>query len=228
MIRTLLLASLFAASLPSWGAGYELLYKEEEPGVEPYISRIQVTDRYLRIDDLSDDSGYIVYDDEVGKIYSVSHFDKSILVITSAAVESPVLSKKLLTTDRALEDAPRIGGKTVHDYRVELKDESIQEMCTHIQYVPGMLKAAGEMLHAYQSAMVANQVKTLQQTPVEYQTPCMLSDQVYFDGNVYSKGLPIMEWRSNGRKRILQSFDASEIKAEQFVLPEAYRRFSLD
>lgn len=223
-----LLYSILLLPLTVSAAGYELMYKEEEPGIEPYISRIVIDDRYLRIDDLSDDSGYILYDDEIGKIYSVSHYDKSILVISSAATAEPEMSDKLVTSDKLLDQAPKVAGKPVHDYRVELKDESFQEMCTNIQYAAGLMQEAGEMMHAYQTAMVANQVSSLQQTPVEFQTPCMISDQIYFDGSIYSKGLPLMEWRSNGKKRLLQSFKRKAPEEGVFTFPEGYRQFSIN
>jgi len=56
----------------------------------------------------------------------------------------------------------------------------------------------------------------------------MLSDQVYFDGSVYEKGLPIMEWRSNGKKKLLQSFDETQADESKFVIPEDYKRLSLN
>jgi len=222
--------SILAALLPSLATatGYELIFKEEEPGIEPYISRTMITERYLRIDDLSDDSGYVLYDDDTSTVYSISHHNESILVIERDGFDRPALSDKLKTSDKALTDAPRIAGKQVNDYRVELEDENLQEMCTHIQYVPGLLTEAGRMLHEYQITMAGNHVNSLENVPPEFRTPCMLSDQVYFDGAVYAKGLPIMEWRSNGRKKLLEDFSEKQHDAAMFELPEGYRRFSLN
>ena len=57
----------------------ELIYKEIEENTEPYTVRYQVTRDHIRIDDESDSSGYIVFDIKGNTIYSVSHYDKSIL-----------------------------------------------------------------------------------------------------------------------------------------------------
>jgi hypothetical protein len=227
-IFTLLTTLTLAFSTSVQAAQYELIYKEEEQGIEPYLSRTAVTQRYLRIDDLSDDSGYVLYDDATKKVYSVSHFDRSILVIEREPFTTPAMSENLVTTDVALKDAPKIADKQVHDYRVELKAETIEEMCTHIQYVPGLLAAAGELMHQYHLTMAGSHVGSLEQVPPEYQTPCMLSDQVYFDGKVYAAGLPVMEWRSNGKKKYLQNFQDKSFEAALFELPADYRRINLN
>ena len=221
------IAFMFLLQSPAAIADIELIYKEEEPGVDAYLSKFSINDRYIRIDDLSDDSGFVIYDDHQRTVFSVSHYDRSVLVIKQDDFEVPEMSTKLVTSDKPLEGAPRIAGKVVNDYRVELKSDNIEEMCTHIQYVPGLLEETGDLLHAYTRTLAGNHAKTLDQVPAEYQTPCMLSDQVYFDGEIYSKGLPVMEWRSNGRKRYLQNYREVKLEDKLFELPADYRRISL-
>lgn len=224
-MRRALLTLILLMPMTSHAESYELLYEEQEPGVEPYTSRILVTDRYLRIDDLSDDSGFILYDDELETVYSVSHHNRSTLVIRSGNYERPDLKDSVVISDSELEDAPSISGRTVRDHTVRQIDND--ELCTRVQYVPGLLEEVGEMMHAYQTSLVANQVRTLEGTPPEYRTPCMVSDQVYFDGAIYRKGIPVSESRHNGRKRLLRSYRKSEVDAGMFELPE-YGQFSLD
>ena len=43
-------------------AAYELIHDEQEVGTDVYRLRTTITNRYLRMDDLSDERGYIVYD----------------------------------------------------------------------------------------------------------------------------------------------------------------------
>jgi len=116
-MHRLLILLISALPMLAQATAYELVYKEEEPGIEAYISRTVVTDRYLRIDDLSDESGYILYDDKDKTVYSVSHLNSTILVIKRQAFESPAISTSLVTTDEPLKDAPKIAGKTVNDFR---------------------------------------------------------------------------------------------------------------
>ena len=209
-------------------AGYELIYKEEENGVEPYLTRLSANDRFMRIDDLGDDSGYVLFDNDDKTVYSVNHDNRTILEITRADFEKPTISKYIVETDEAIKDAPQIGGKQVYDYRVEFDADTLQETCTHIQYVPGLLQPVGMLMNEYQRTMAGSHVRTLDQVPAEFQTPCMLSDQVYFDGAMFAKGIPIMEWHSNGRKKFLQTWKQSEPDKALFDLPEEYRRIRLN
>ncbi len=220
------LSSAVAPSSVLAAQGFELIYKEQEEGVDPYLTRMTVSEYHLRIDDLTDASGYIVFDAKARKIYSVSHQDRAILVISENSFKRPVISDKLVTQDKTLDDAPEVAGKKVHDYRVELSTNDGKQLCTSIQYVPGLLPEVGNMLHAYQQLVSGNAVKTLSNTPVEMQTPCILSDQVYNQGEYYTRGLPILEWHSNGRQRYLESYKPVQIDARLFELPKHYRQLN--
>lgn len=210
--------------------GYELFFKEEEPGIDPYLTRMSVTDKYLRIDDLSESeqSGYMLFDVDAQIIYSVGHANQSVLVIKPYTFEVPKISDKLIVEDVLLKDAPKISGKAVRSYRVELRDKHMSELCTSVQYVPGLLPEIGKVLQHWQRVVSGNQVKTLDHTPLEFQTPCMLSDQVYNTGDYYAKGLVIQEWHSNNKSRLLQDYSRKTFDERFFTVPEDYRQFSLD
>jgi hypothetical protein len=56
---------------------YQLSYIEREPGVDDYEVTMLVSDRYIRIDEQDEASGYIVYDDRDKVIYSVSRSNRT-------------------------------------------------------------------------------------------------------------------------------------------------------
>jgi hypothetical protein len=62
----------------------------------------------------------------------------------------------------------------------------------------------------------------------EFQGACFYADQVYNTGTYYEKGLPIQEWHSNDRSRILTTYDKISIDPAKFKYPESYRQFSVD
>lgn len=206
---------------------YELLYDEHEPGTDTYIVRFTVTDRYIRIDDLNDDSGFILYDDVKKTVYSVSHFDKSILVIPAFKYEKPELKNKIEEAYEAFVDAPQVSGKTVYNYRVSSITDS-SGVCIDIQLVPGLLPDVTKILNSYRKIVVGQQAKTLTNTPEEYQTTCFLYDQIFNDGKYYEKGLPIQERYSNGKTRILTSYKQVEVNLKMFETVEGYREYSLE
>ncbi|MCK5661997.1 MAG: hypothetical protein KAI17_00855, partial [Thiotrichaceae bacterium] len=60
---------------------YQLQYIEREQGIDDYETIMYVSDRYIRIEDPAEDSGFILYDDKNKIIYSVNHLNESVLVI---------------------------------------------------------------------------------------------------------------------------------------------------
>ncbi len=205
----------------------KLVYEEFEQGTEPYIVTYTVSSKHVRIDDESDDSGYIIYDIDKNKIYSVSHYDQSILVIAEFPDKKFKPDFDIDIEYEALEDAPTISGKQVYNYRVKATTSVTSETCMDIQLVPGLLPTVAKTLQGFQKIVSGQHVSNLENTPAEFTTPCYLLDQVYNKGEYYSKGLPIQEWHSNDRKRQLLNFEDVDIDASIFTIPAEYRQYSL-
>lgn len=205
----------------------KLVYQEQEEGVDPYLVTFTVSSDYLRIDDDSDNSGYIVFDINKNKIYSVSHFDKSILVIPQYPEIKHDPDFDLNIEYQIIESAPTISGKQVYNYRVKAIVGDKSDTCMDIQLVPGLLPKVSKSLQSFQKVISGQQVNSLEKTPAEFQTPCYLVDQIYNKGDYYAKGLPIQEWHSNDKKRQLMNFEETEAGAEIFELPQEYRQYSL-
>jgi len=205
---------------------YELIYDEQEPGTDVYKVKFVVSDKYIRIDDIDDgeSSGYIIYDHNKRIIYSVSHFDKSILVIPYYEFKKPDMKDKVKVNYKALIDAPKVSGKTVYNYIAYAGSEK----CMDIQLVSGLLPHVAKILKAYQANIAGQQAKVLKTTPAEYQTACFLYDQVYNNGEYYEKGLPIQEWHSNGKRRVLISYKEIKVDSKIYNLPGDYKEYSLD
>jgi hypothetical protein len=205
----------------------KLIYQEYEQGVDPYQVTYTIGSEHLRIDDASDQSGFIVFDNKERKIFSVSHFDKSILVIAGNDTVEPKSELKVDIEYKPIEGAPNISGRPVYNYRVKAGTDTNGETCMDIQLVPGLLPQAAALLQSYQRSIAAQQVANVGKTPEELRTPCYLVDQVYNTGEYYNKGLPIQEWHSNGRVRQLLNFEETEVDTSIFNVPADYRQFSL-
>jgi len=59
-----------------------LNFQEQEAGVEPYPLRVLVNKHFLRFDDGYDASDFMLMERDTQTIYSVSHEDQSILIIS--------------------------------------------------------------------------------------------------------------------------------------------------
>lgn len=230
----LCLATMAAAATAETGdaitSATRLVYQELEDGVDAFENRYLFTQRYLRIDDPEDASGYILFDVDEGKIFSVSHFDRTILVIPEYPLkEVPGTFHDGIDFEK-LPEAPPIDGRPVYTYRASAAAPGDAEMqvCADIQLVPGLLPAAAGMLRRYMQVMSSQQQMNLEKTPADMRTPCMLQDQVFNEGAYYDRGLPIQEWHSNGKRRLLRDFGRVDVDASLFALPPDYRRFSIE
>ncbi|MBT8120201.1 MAG: hypothetical protein KJN89_10835 [Gammaproteobacteria bacterium] len=209
---------------------YQLSYIEREPGTDEYEVTMLVSDRYIRIDEAGEESGYIIYDDKDKVIYSVAHHDKSILVIKEKAFSEDDSPVKAQVEYLELADAPNVSGKAIYNYRVFVKKDkrTEEETCTEIQLVEGLLPEVRGILQNYQKVVSGQQVNMVDNKISEFQDACFYADQVYNNGAYYEKGLPIQEWHSNDRSRILITYDKISIDPAKFKYPESYRQFSID
>lgn len=223
LLQTSVTVTAFAAE-----NAVKLFYQEFEQGTDPYMVTYTITDSHIRIDDESDDSGYIIYNIGENTIYSISHFDQSILVIPEYPHKQFNPDFEIEIEYHMLEDAPTISGKNVYNYRVKAATSVTSETCTDIQLVPGLLPAVAKTLQGFQKIVSGQHVSNLETTPGEFRTPCYLVDQIYNTGEYYSKGLPIQEWHSNDRKRQLLNYEDVEVGNSLFTIPAEYRQYSLE
>jgi hypothetical protein len=208
---------------------YQLSYIEREPGTDDYEVTMLVSDRYIRIDEVDEESGYIIYDDKEKVIYSVSHQDKSTLVINEQPFSEDDSPVKAVVEYLELSDAPSVSGKAIYNYRVYVKNakDNEEETCSEIQLVEGLLPEVSKLLQNYQKVVSGQQVKMVDNKISEFQGSCFYADQVYNTGAYYEKGLPIQEWHSNERFRILTTYDKISIDPAKFQYPQSYRQFSI-
>ena len=108
LLIILLFSNSFKASAETGVDAYELIYDEQETGTDPYQVKFTVTNRYLRIDQLGDQSGYVIYDDKKRVVYSVAHHDESVLVIPKYGYQKPDLTKVVDIAYTIIPDAPKI------------------------------------------------------------------------------------------------------------------------
>lgn len=205
-----------------------LTYIEREPGIDDYEVTMLVSDRYLRLDEVDEDSGFIIYDDEEKTIHSVSHHDQSVLVIKEHAFtkdDSPVPYE---IEYLQLADAPDVSGQKIFNYRVFTGKGDAEETCNEIQLVENLLPKVTALLANYQMVVSGQQVKMTDNKINDMQNACYFVDQIYNTGAYYKKGLPIQEWHSNERSRILISYKERPLDPVKFNLPEKYRRYSMD
>ena len=211
---------------------YKLSYIEREPGTDEYEVTMLISSRYIRVDEDGENSGFIVYDDKDKVIYSVSHHDQSVLVIKQHVFSIENLPVKPKIEYLPLADAPMVSGKAVFNYRVYVNennsDGESEETCIEVQLVEDLLPEVRTILQNYQKVVSGQQVKMVDNKITDTQTACYYIDQIYNTGAYFEKGLPVQEWHSNERSKILTGYSKVSVDSDKFKIPEEYRQFSID
>lgn len=198
-----------------------LVYQVNEEGVDPYISRILVTDNFVRLDEGASSDGYTLFDRKKGVIYNISLTDQSVLEIAPALQEIPEHKGLILTQrDEVDAQAPKVAG--VQPHNVELLANG--ETCTQLVALPGLMPEAVKALMAFKAVLARVQAAGAASRPMDLQGPCDLAVNVHGATRVYEHGLPLME-RDAGRTQHLADFsDAHAVDEKLFTIPEGFNR----
>ena len=201
-----------------------LSYEEREAGTDSYIVRVLVSPGFVRFDDGYTASDFALLDRQSKTVFSVSHEDRSILVIEyqPGSVEPPPdleLAKTLAPDDAA----PAIAGKQP----VHISYLANGNLCFQTVTVPAVMGDAVAGMTEYAEVLARRQLNNMESVPVNMQTPCFLSRYVTAAARQYRDGLPVQEWDDTGYFRTLTDFSKNEtVPAALFDLPGAYERFS--
>jgi len=203
-----------------------LLYEEEEPGTGQYPVRILVSVDYVRFDDNYDASDFLLLDRRTHTLFSVSHEERSILVIEGKPGGTSLPSNIDLAEERSEDvDAPTIGGNSPVHVRFKANDD----LCYEAVVVPGLMARATEALTGYAELLGLRQLDSLESVPEAMQTPCFLSRYVYRPARQYREGLPVREWDAEGYLRTLMDFgEKRSVSPGLFVLPDGYEQFQIN
>ena len=202
-----------------------LEFEEVEADAEPFMTRMTVSDRFIRIDESAQADGFVLYDRIKKRIFSVVHGNQSILVVDPVRpLEAPPTDleiKSVLVND---DQVPSIGGIKPDYYQIFANDQ----LCYHLVAVDGFLPDVSTALQSYQMVLAAQQQASLINTPEELQTPCFLANFIYAPAEYGSKGFPVQQWDVSGYHRSLAGIEENvSVDGSIFDLPADYAYFSI-
>jgi len=192
-----------------------LAYEEQEAGIDLYPVRVLVSPDFLR---------FALLDRREKIIFSVSHDDRSIMVIENQPNDAVLPADITLTVTRTPDkQAPAIAGKQPE----HLQYLANGEVCYQSVTVPGLQQAAVDGMAEYAEVLGNRQLNNMQSVPLNMQTPCFLSRYAYAPARHLHHGLPVQEWDDSGYSRSLVGFSDNEmLPLTLFELPDGYDRFS--
>ena len=202
-----------------------LLFQETEPGVEPYATRVLVNEQFVRMDDGRDGSDYVLLDRQMQTVYSVSHANRSVLVVHSKPVTGePPLPLTMDARRSELPDAPEIEGKRPVQYALLVNDQA----CSQVMAVPGLLEHGAQGLREFRRALAGQHAENLPKTPVAMLDPCFVAYHVYAPVRHLQYGFPIQQWDREGSGRALVNYQREfEADPQLFSVPDQYQRMGV-
>jgi hypothetical protein len=195
-------------------------FEESEPGIDPYPVRFIVTPDYMRSDDGLDDGDFLLFDRHQRRIYSVARDTRTVLAIDGKG-ESPKAPQTLAwhVRERADTGAPAIAGISP----VELALEAGGEVCHTALVAPGFLDPVRVALQEFSQSLAVQQLRTLDHTPSDLQTPCFLSRYLYASDFHVARGMPLADWNAAGKRREMTRYRTDmSVDEKLFVVPDDF------
>jgi hypothetical protein len=199
----------------------EVFFQESEPGVEPYVSRYLLSDRYLRLDDGTDNGDFILFDLEQKVIHSFQHGERTHIKISPAQPEAVDFQLDFDIEQRTLTEAPKINGESAVEYRLLANGE----LCKKVVSVQNLMPEFVAALKGYEK-LLANQASlTLSQVPEEYRTGCYMANNYLHSEDYLQGGFPLSIEDDRGRSRKLLDFSRTSKPGQLFALPQGYQLY---
>lgn len=202
-----------------------LTYMDREQGGEPFMTRVLVGERFLRIDFGDDNGDFVLFDRESLAIQNVVHDSRTVLDIPRYPINiaAPIpLSYDVLS--QPASDAPTIAGQTVDAWRFTVNGQ----VCATGMSVAGVAADAVAALRDYQLTLAGQQAQTLGQLPAEMMEPCGLAIHVFRPTMALEAGLTLQASDAEGRQRMLVDIDTTKrIERALFDVPLDYRHYGI-
>jgi hypothetical protein len=204
--------------------GVMLKYMVSEQGLEPYPSRIIITEKMVRMDDDDEQGNYLLFDREKQLISSVTHEDGTVFEIPqrlpNANPPIPLNRDQKLEAD---EKAPKIGGRQPHRLRLYVNEK----LCFDAVVVPGLLPDSVKALQEFKRVLAGEQGKLLDELPQEMIEGCDLALHTFYPTWMLESGIAIQEVDlSNRKSRLLVDIDQSfKVDDKLFVVPDDYKHY---
>ena len=225
IIALALLGSLLlgmSASQAERGVGItEVIFEQSELGIEPYRSRLLLGRDFLRLDDGTDSSDFILFDRESAEIHSFNHDDKTHMRIRPRKFTAIDFDLTLTREEKALSDAPSVNGQQPVQYRFLANGE----LCRQSVNVRGLLPDFLHALQRYEQMLVEQSKSSLEQLPASLKTDCYMANNFLHASDYLRVGFPLQVLDYDGKQQKLLSYRQISGSGSLFEFPTGYRQY---
>ncbi|NNF95747.1 MAG: hypothetical protein HKM94_02320, partial [Halobacteria archaeon] len=203
-----------------------LNFVEHERGMEPYPTRLIVTEKFLRFDDGEGSADFVLLDRGKDVIYSINSSEQTVMAIHKKQLDiQPPFELKLTHKQlNDLKEAPEIEGIQPQHYKFSANGEK----CYQVIAVQGLMPDVVTALQEFTDLLASDSKVTFSTLPADLHKPCDISMNTFAAGRHLAFGFPIQEWSANGSGRALVDYQLNYQPAEGlFALPADYRHFTV-
>lgn len=202
-----------------------LLYQEQEPGIDAYLTRVLVNEDFMRLDEGGDQTNYTLYDRRKNIIYTVSHEEKTIMQVMPLKSDNTIKRELIMDAKKIQDkDIPLVNGQQPIHYKLMVNDA----VCTEVFVIDGIHKEAIKAMQEFNRLLATVHLKNIENTPDTLQDDCFLAHHILSPSRNMQFGFPILEQSADGVSRLLIDFDAHfDAAAGIYDLPKGYRRVDM-
>jgi len=229
ILASAVLATLLACnkSVDQLSSSVTLLnFTEFEKDVEPYRTRVIVSDNFMRFDDGEGDRNFILFDRQQNIIYSVNDDEETIMLLKEKSLEvKPPFDLKLAHKKvDSMTEAPSIDNKTPQHYQFLANGE----LCYEVIAVPGLLPQVVTAMQAFNRLIASDSATTFNNLPADLHNACDISMSTFAVGRHLEYGFPLQEWAPKGSGRSLIDYKENyQPDPALFVLPEKFQKYDI-
>lgn len=200
-----------------------LSFSESSPDGTSYPVRMLINERFLRIEDGDVRDGFILFDRVTRTVYSVSHVDKTTLVLRAQAIKLDAPKTFVHKVERDAEKLPDVGGKTVSHRRLFTNGE----LCFDVYAADGLLPEALAALREYHRSLAGEQAAMQTSVPAGFQSACDLAEFVFLPARHLEFGFPVRQSNRAGVTRQLVDFKVGvPVEKGLFDVPAEYKQIT--
>jgi hypothetical protein len=192
-----------------------LRYVDQDPGGEPYQTRILVTPDFLRMDSGEDAGDFLLLDRRRQQVINIMRERELAMVFVPGTLPPrPADWKPKLDTRPAAPGTQR--------FSLSMQGVVCSEGVAARNAAPDAARAMAEM----KSILASMQYRVWKESPQALQHDCDLVNLVWESGATLELGLPLEEREFTGRSRMLESETRQPRRPELFRVPDGMASLS--
>lgn len=226
----LLVTGLLASCAAEYQGDTLVMFVEQEKDVDPYQTRMIVTQKFVRIDDGEGSTNFVLFDRAKRVVYSINPDEQSVMAIHEKVLakgekfEPPFKLKHATKEMPELKDAPKINEQSAKHFQLMTNNE----ICYDVVAIDGLLPNVVTALTEFHQLMATDSRVTFNNMPADLQNACDMTMTTFKPAQQYTFGFPIQEWGKNDYSRSLVNY-TKDYKADEklFDFPEGYKHYTV-